>query len=193
MHMPIAFIVSLALVLLPGADKQWACIKPDGSLAFKCLSDSLSDHKSFSILDNPAVFELVHEHEQNQYSCGFAGGRLRFAKNNKYGFYDTTGKVVIEPQYDYADNFSEGKAAVVKFAEPHSKVSYIDTEGKEIITGEIDKGRPFHEGKAAVHLVNGDWVYIDEKGKQVLKETFASARSFYNGRAVVNYLLNAPI
>jgi hypothetical protein len=31
---------------------------------------------------------------------------------NKYGFIDRSGKMVINPQFDYADSFSEGLARV---------------------------------------------------------------------------------
>lgn len=185
------FHCGFALVLMPGLEKQWACIKPDGKVAFKCLSDSLNEDKSFSIFDNPAVPELTNEHEQSQYSCGFSGARLRFAKDNKYGFYDTAGNIVVPPVYDYADNFSDDRAAVVKGQGSNAKLMYIDSDGK-VIGGSYQKGRPYHESLAAVQTEKGEWIFIDKDGKQAFDGTFDSAHSFYDGRAVVNYLLSAP-
>jgi KWG Leptospira. len=35
-------------------------------------------------------------------------------KSGKFGYIDKTGKVVIEPVFDYAESFSEGLARVKK-------------------------------------------------------------------------------
>ena len=44
----------------------------------------------------------------------------------KYGFIDKSGKVVIEPQFDYAEPFSEGLACLEK----DGKLGYLDKNGK---------------------------------------------------------------
>jgi len=52
---------------------------------------------------------------------GIAGG-------SKVGYIDTANKLVIQPQYDYADSFNEGVALV----EVGDKIGYIDRTGKYI-------------------------------------------------------------
>ena len=42
----------------------------------------------------------------------FSQGLARVQVDDKYGFIDTAGKVVIPPQFDHADNFSEGLAGI---------------------------------------------------------------------------------
>src|SRR5512142_1792512 len=42
----------------------------------------------------------------------FREGLARFRDNAKVGFFDRSGKVVIQPRYAYAMPFSEGRAAV---------------------------------------------------------------------------------
>ena len=44
--------------------------------------------------------------------------------DNKYGFIDKTGKVIIKPQFDWASDFSDGVAHV--FAE--GKQNYIELD-----------------------------------------------------------------
>ena len=47
----------------------------------------------------------------------------------KYGYIDKSGKVVIEPQFDYVRDFSEGLAVVEK----DGKWGVIDKNGKVVI------------------------------------------------------------
>ena len=47
---------------------------------------------------------------------------------SKYGFIDKSGKMVIEPQFDNAEPFSEGLAQVEK----DGKLGFIDKSGKVV-------------------------------------------------------------
>jgi len=69
----------------------------------------------------------------------------------QYGFIDKMGKVVIEPEYSFADSFSEGLAAVVGDAAT-GKYGYIDKEGKIVIQPTFDFADKFSEGLAAVRI-----------------------------------------
>ncbi len=46
---------------------------------------------------------------------GFSEGLARVKAGARYGFIDRQGKLVIKPQYRWADDYSEGLAAVVSF------------------------------------------------------------------------------
>lgn len=59
----------------------------------------------------------------------------REARVAQYGFIDNTGKEVIRPQFDYADDFSHGVAVVQK----NNKWGVIDTVGNYIVPLEYDK------------------------------------------------------
>ena len=65
---------------------------------------------------------------------------------SKYGFIDKSGKVVIEPQFDDADLFSEGLVLVEK----DGKWGFIDKSGKVVIEPQFDDAEPFSEGLAKV-------------------------------------------
>ena len=65
---------------------------------------------------------------------------------SKYGFIDKSGKVVIEPQFDDAEDFSEGLAQVGK----DGKWGFIDKSGKVVIEPQYDYVGDFSEGLAKV-------------------------------------------
>jgi hypothetical protein len=85
---------------------------------------------------------------------------------NKRGFIDKTGKVVIEPQFDGAESFSEGLAAVKVGGVNGNggKYGYIDRMGKFAIALQFDEAASFSEGLAAVKVGN-KWGYIGKSLK----------------------------
>jgi hypothetical protein len=96
------------------------------------------------------------------------------------GFIDKTGKLVIEPRYANALDFSEGLGPVRVGA----KCGYIDREGREKIPLKFDDARRFREGRAAVKM--GDkWGFIDKEGAWVVEPTYAFTSDFSEGLAAV--------
>ena len=83
--------------------------------------------------------------------------RLRVYVDGKVGFIDGSGKLVINPQWDEAIDFSEG-LAVVCIGECdastanrlNKKYGYIDEDGKMAINPTFEIADDFHEGLAAV-------------------------------------------
>lgn len=74
----------------------------------------------------------------------FSEGLAAVSKNDKYGFIDTKGKVVIEPKYDWASSFSNGLAIV----SVEGLCGAIDTQGKTVIPFEYQALADFHDGFA---------------------------------------------
>src|SRR2546422_9043624 len=66
--------------------------------------------------------------------------------DDRYGFIDQEGRVVIKPQFDYASGFYEG-ASSVRIGE---KWGYIDRHGTLMIEAKFDRALSFSEGLAAV-------------------------------------------
>jgi len=62
------------------------------------------------------------------------------------GFIDKTGKLVIQPQYDYAAAFSQGLAAVMI----DHKMGYIDPTGNFVIQPQYSFADSFSDGIAVV-------------------------------------------
>ena len=107
--------------------------------------------------------------------------------NGKYGFIDKTGKVVIEPQYDYVEPFSEGMARV----EAGDKWGFVDEKGKLVIAPQFDAAHDFSEGLAGVK-VGKNWGFIDKTGKMVIASKFFddyygidAFYNFHDGMAIV--------
>jgi serine/threonine-protein kinase len=137
-----------------------------------------------------------------------------FISNNKWGYKDKDGKVVIQPQYNSAANFSEGLARVRlgykygyidqmgtvvieplfgwagSFSEElarvmnNSKFSYINQEGKFVNQQPFDGALDFSEGLAAV-MIDKKWGYINKRGELVIQPRFDGAENFSQERARV--------
>lgn len=135
-------------------------------------------------------------------------------ENEKWGYIDRTGKVVIKPQFDYARDFSDGLALVeygMKWVDSDGgvnempvggvspkrmgiggKYAFIDRTGKIVIDAnlglDLSDGH-FSEGLAKVSAyVKGKgslYGYIDRTGKVVIKPQFSSASEFQEGLAAV--------
>ncbi|MCI0472893.1 MAG: WG repeat-containing protein, partial [Ignavibacteria bacterium] len=73
---------------------------------------------------------------------------FRIEADGKYGYIDTTGKIIIKPQFDNARDFYEG-LAVVGIGQ---KWGYIDKTGMIVIESEYDYVYNFSEGLAIVEL-----------------------------------------
>jgi hypothetical protein len=102
-----------------------------------------------------------------------------------WGFIDTTGTCVIEPQFLRAYSFSNGRAAVEK----NGAFGYIDPDGEMVIKPQYANARRFGNGHAPVLVEQSGeetWGYIDRSGEMVIEPQYANALPFSEGRAVVD-------
>ncbi len=90
----------------------------------------------------------------------FRDGRKLVMKNDKYGYADTSGIVVIPFLYEDALEFSEGYAAVKQ----NGSWGYIDVSGKTMISFHFSSASNFVEGRAEV-VYRNDRYHVDKKGK----------------------------
>lgn len=113
--------------------------------------------------------------------------------NEKYGYIDHQGKLVIQAQFDMAYKFSEGLAGVMV----NSKFGYIDQKGKMVIPLQFDDIGAFSEELAAVMVFYEQlrfgvveknypkWGYINKTGAWIIQPSFEMAYSFKNGQAKI--------
>lgn len=114
-------------------------------------------------------------------------------KGGKYGFIDTRGKIIIEPQFAYAKSFSCGFALVEK---PKGVYHYIDKVGNIRITPKCVCADSFSENLACIRVHDTTDTYGDDydhiefinlKGKTEIKLPYSSpsAESFSDGLALL--------
>ena len=108
--------------------------------------------------------------------------------NEKWGFIDGTGKIVIPFMYEAAQEFSEGLAAV----KLSRKWGFIDETGEKIIPFAFSKVGKFSEGIVRLYsevYVNGyytnKWIFIDKSRGQVVPNVYDDAGDFSEGLARV--------
>jgi WG repeat protein len=130
---------------------------------------------------------------------------LVIVQNGKYGYIDHQGKIVIQPQYIWGEDFWHGLAAVyvcgryvsldpagdvhpLRIALPDElvpkrvgeKIGFVDARGSLKIPAEFDDALPFQDGLSAVEI--GDkWGFIDTNGRQVIRPQFEEAYYFTEG------------
>ena len=125
---------------------------------------------------------------------------------DKLGYINYGGEIVIKPQFDAAEPFSEGWAAV----KIGGKYGYINYGGEIVIKPQFDAAEPFSEGWAFVHigisksgsinregkffrgvnyfseglspvLIGGKYGYINQVGEIVIEPQFGVAGHFSEG------------
>ncbi len=139
-------------------------IEPKYRAAMDFLSEGIGaveDSSGWAYIDskgNTVITPYVVNNKPDEFSDGLA----RFSDSGKFGYFDKTGMIVIKPQFDFAEPFSEGMAAVCI--------------GCRFVTSETT-GRRTMEG--------GKWGYIDLNGNMVIKPLYKTAEAFKNGKAAV--------
>ena len=104
----------------------------------------------------------------------FSEGLAKVKINDKYGFINTKGEIVIEAKYESASDFSEGLAVVgipdtekesTQYYKPE-KYGYIDKDGNVVIEPQYEGCSDFKDGKATVKKgIKG--AFIDKTGKEL--------------------------
>lgn len=120
-------------------------------------------------------FELIYDFYNGNVA---SDGLICFRQDEKYGYVNISGEVVMESIFDFAGPFSEGMAVVGQLYEVESeygpdryyKYGFIDTKGKLVIDYQYDCASPFSEGFAEVVSVQLEKKlltisFIDKTGK----------------------------
>lgn len=101
---------------------------------------------------------------------------------DKFGYINTSGKVVIPAKYDWASEFNNGLAGVVV----NDKWGMIDKTGKLVIQPQFDSlAEEFVDGLAMV-VVGDKYGFINEKGQLAIEAKYDDAFPFGDGFAPVS-------
>ena len=113
----------------------------------------------------------------NEYSNG-QNLEPRKGANNKWGFADETGNLIIPFKYDLVDGFSEGLAAVII---REVGWGFIDKNDNVVVPMKYDLVFHFVEGLAKAEL-NGKTGFIDRTGQAVIPFKYDFAVNFSESR-----------
>jgi hypothetical protein len=203
---PPLFSEGLAAVRSDGA---WYFIDKTGATAlgpFKCagnFSEGLAyvdwgDGRGFIDKDGARVIELPDgltcgDWPEKGFSEGLAAVRSQVGDTILWGYVDTAGKLVIDPQYASASAFSESLAGVAIQVGRETKCGFIDKAGRWVIEPQFHAVFPFSEGLATVMCLEKyagvadfeSYGYIDKTGALVIPRQYSEAASFLGGLARV--------
>jgi hypothetical protein len=101
-------------------------------------------------------------------------------QDEKWGYIDREGGLVVDYQYAEARDFSDGLGAV----RVGESWGYVDATGALAIQPKFESGQPFNDGLAAAKI-DGQMGYIDQRGEVAIEPQFTCAYEFREGLAGV--------
>jgi len=163
---------------------KWGMIDENGTVVIPFEYDSISHDRSLVTGSKGGWIEIIYP-EKVQTAFDYIGemtddGLALFHKDGKSGFMNMKGEMVVQPVYDKARAFKNGRAAVSK----SGLWGYLDTQGNEIIPLKYDEVGDFNEGMANV-LQGKKWGYIDMKGQTIIPFQYNEADGFVGQQAIV--------
>ncbi len=176
----------LALVATSGDEPKYGFINEDGKYVINALykdatvfSDGLawvvSENAAPSAIDEKGEikFTLQEAEEVRLFKDGFAAfSMVNEEGDEKWGFVNKTGKVVITPQFKSVSNFSDGLCGV---RNDDGKWGFINKEGTITINYQFDGANDFKNGKCIV-TSSGKGGAIDKDGKYIINPQFADMK-----------------
>lgn len=170
-------ICSDGLIGVSNDEKHWGYIDKNGNtvIEFKYLEVSNFNDGLAFVNDNgtPLIIDKIGNIKLNgtddyyiksNFTEGLAGIQSKIS-NGKFGFINESGRVVVECEYDYYDEFSEGLSAVR--VDSNGKYGFIDGKGNNVIEYKYDSVSHFSEGLVSVKI-NGKVGYINKEGKVII-------------------------
>jgi WG containing repeat len=134
--------------------------------------------------------------EPGQSARSFSEGLAAVSVNGRWGYINPGGTFVIQPQFGWAEDFSEGLALVTsrpadQYWKKDTLFGFINTSGEYVIAPRFNWALSFSEGLAPVciglcrneDLSQARIGYIDHKGNYVLPARYGSGGAFSEGLA----------
>jgi hypothetical protein len=204
-----AFNFSEGLALVKSNDGKYGFIGEDGKYVINPIykdATSFSEGLACVVMENGKPQFINKENkilftvDKAEICFGFSEGMARVKIKGKWGYIDKTGKLIINPIYDDANEFKDGLAAVAKIDEKKNEKQwgFIDKSGAVKINfqfiedKEKNRCKPdyFSEGLAFVSSDGKQWGCIDKEGKYQINPQFEGQNwgmsHFKNGVAIVS-------
>ena len=113
---------------------------------------------------------------------------------DRFGYVDRDGRIVIKAEYADASDFNEGSAAVCIFEDGMpGRWGFINADGSWLLRPQFSYANGFHEGVAIVSYDDRPFQFIDTRGERVFEITppmgwdITTASEFVEGTAKILY------
>ena len=110
-----------------------------------------------------------------------------FLIEEKWGYKDNKGIIVVSPIWNYADNFYEGFAVV---RNDKGWYGYIDSDGQPLIRCQFKEAMKFINGIALIQTSDGCWEHINYAGEILHNCPWIDVFPYSEGLAVVRKPIN---
>jgi len=118
----------------------------------------------------------------------FSDGMVAVRLDNKWGYVDKSGKLVIPLEYSVAGDFHEGLAMIGTGFGETLRYGYINKAGEMVVSPKYWMADSFSDGLALVYIGEGGtnkYGYIDKTGKEIVPLKYNAGVMFSEGLAVV--------
>lgn len=113
-------------------------------------------------------------HAENLYPVNLFG---------QWGYINASGKIICEPQFDYAYPFSGGMGKVMSFKNDTAWFGFVDLTGRVVFSPRFEAAQDFNNGFCRVSIQD-KWGIIDSSGKVLLEPALDEIWDFSEGMAV---------
>jgi len=167
-------------------------IDQSGNMVIKPQFPLLSDFKNGSTYLVGPEYNINRDGEKIDIGHGFdcKEGLFCIKRNDKWGYADVRGDIVIEPVYDRVRDFKNGIAMVIK----DDKIFFINSQGEVLfeMPDDIQKGNcsmagcDFSEGRIEIRGNNLKCGYLDKSGHIKVLPIYKRCEEYSDGLAAVS-------
>ena len=172
---------------------KWGYVDKNGQVVVPFLYDqatlfdgnwaSVRKNGRYAIIDKAGAEVTIYHPlaKLSRFSGGLAVAKAKIS--GQWGYVDETGAFVIQPQFDSADEFSSGLAAV----SVQGTWFYVTPSGTIALVTPYYRAYAFTEDGLALvqEKRDGRYGYIDRTGQEVIPPQYPEARRFSQGLAPV--------
>lgn len=153
----------------------WGYIDLSGRLVIECSYSEAApfNEEGTAIVKSQEGYRIIDRSGEMmkalQYETAYADNEwIRIMQDNKWGWCDKEGKVVIRPIFDDCRPFGQSTLAPVL---TRGKWGYIDKKGNMAVKRQFTDAYPFVDGRAAVKA-GTVWGFIDENGSYAVNPQY---------------------